>query len=89
VARFPTIKEKLRSTLLNLVAKERDGEVVDRIAIKNACDMLVGLGIDTLDVYVDDFENSFLGESAEFYKVNHKQLFFKIFGGNFCFKRQR
>ena len=39
------------------------------MAIKNACQMLMILGIDTRSVYEECFEKPFLEESAEFYKV--------------------
>ena len=42
---------------------------LSRMAIKNACQMLMILGIDTRSVYEEDFEKPFLTESAEFYKV--------------------
>lgn len=56
-------------TLLNLIKLERRGEVIDRIAIKNACQMLMILGITGRLVYEEDFEKPFLEQSAEFYKV--------------------
>lgn len=40
------------------------------MAIKNACMMLMALGIDSRCVYEEDFEVPFLRESAEFYQVN-------------------
>lgn len=49
--------------------RERKGEVVDRIAIKNGCQMLMVLGINSRSVYEEDFERPFLQQSAEFYKV--------------------
>ena len=39
------------------------------MAVKNACHMLMNLGIDSRTVYEEDFEKKFLEESAEFYKV--------------------
>ena len=39
------------------------------MAMKNACHMLMNLGIDSRTVYEEDFEKKFLAESAEFYKV--------------------
>ena len=39
--------------------------------IRNACQMLMILGIDTRSVYEEDFEKPFLEESAEFYKVRN------------------
>lgn len=50
--------------------RERRGEIVDRIAIKNACQMLYVLGIDNRSVYEEDFEGPFLQQSAEFYRVS-------------------
>jgi len=46
-----------------------------RGAVKNACQMLMLLGIETRQVYVEDFEQPFLLESREFYMVTHlKQI---------------
>ncbi|EDO27789.1 predicted protein, partial [Nematostella vectensis] len=70
VVRYGNIRDHLCQTLLSLVRKERRGEVVDRMAIRNACQMLVILGIDSRHVYEEDFERPFLEESAEFYKVS-------------------
>jgi cullin 3 len=44
VVRYPQIKHHLRQTLLEMVYKERRGELTDRSAIKNACQMLMALG---------------------------------------------
>lgn len=49
--------------------KERKGEIVDRSAIKSACQMLVLLGVTSRSVYEEDFERPFLAQSAEFYRV--------------------
>ena len=58
-----------------MVARERRGEIVDRIAIKNACQMLMLLGINNnRQVYEEDFERPFLQQSVEFYKVIINQL---------------
>ncbi|KAF6040014.1 CUL3 [Bugula neritina] len=68
------IREKLTSTLLDMVAKERRGEVVDRGAVKNACQMLMALGIDSRTVYEEDFEQPFLARSADFYKAESQKF---------------
>jgi cullin 3 len=57
-----------------MVMRERKGEVVDRIAIKNACQMLMVLGINSRSVYEEDFERPFLQQSAEFYRVSYCKL---------------
>ncbi|KAF8769975.1 Cullin-3 like protein [Argiope bruennichi] len=41
VVRYGCIRDHLRETLLDMVMRERRGEVVDRLAIKNACQMLM------------------------------------------------
>ncbi|KAL4220045.1 Cullin-3 [Mactra antiquata] len=74
VVRYQTINEHLRHTLLDMVAKERRGEVVDRGAVKNACQMLMILGIETRQVYVEDFEQPFLSESREFYQTESQKF---------------
>jgi cullin 3 len=52
-----------------MVVRERRGEIVDRLSIKAACQMLMVLGIDSRAVYEEDFERPFLAQSAEFYRV--------------------
>ena len=74
VVRYGCIRDHLRETLLDMVMRERKGEVVDRIAIKNACQMLMVLGINSRSVYEEDFERPFLQQSAEFYRVSCRQL---------------
>lgn len=74
VVRHPTIRDHLRTTLLEMVARERRGEVVDRGAVKNACQMLMVLGIDSRNVYEEDFERPFLEQSAEFYKSESQKF---------------
>lgn len=54
--------------------RERRGEKVDRMAIKNACQMLMVLGINSRSVYEEDFERPFLQQSAEFYKVESQKF---------------
>ncbi|PAV88495.1 hypothetical protein WR25_23120 [Diploscapter pachys] len=62
------IIEHLRATLLSLIAEERRGNTIAWQGIKNACQMLVALGIDSRGVYEHQFENPFLKETAEYYR---------------------
>ena len=60
-----------------------------RGAVKNACQMLMVLGIDSRNVYEEDFERPFLEQSAEFYKVllsNNIPLLSLIWIFNLCEK---
>ncbi|XP_019868057.2 cullin-3-A isoform X2 [Aethina tumida] len=74
VVRYGCIRDHLRGTLLDMVMRERHGEKVDRISIKNACQMLMVLGIKSRSVYEEDFERPFLQQSAEFYKVESQKF---------------
>ena len=60
VVRHGNIRDHLRETLLEMVMKERKGEVIDRLAVRNACQMLMKLGIESRSVYEEDFERPFL-----------------------------
>ena len=70
MVRYGCVRDHLRETLLGMVAREGRGEVVDRSAIKNACQMLTLLGINNRQVYEEDFKRPFLQQSAEFYRVS-------------------
>ncbi|XP_014249624.1 cullin-3-A isoform X2 [Cimex lectularius] len=74
VIRYGCIRDHLRVTLLDLVMRERKGEVVDRMSIKNASQMLMVLGINSRSVYEEDFEKPFLQQSAEFYKIESQNF---------------
>ncbi|KAG1678291.1 hypothetical protein FOA52_013912 [Chlamydomonas sp. UWO 241] len=65
VVRNPHIRERMLSILLDLVHKERTGEMVDRSLIQSTTQMLSDLG---QAVYVEDFETPFLVAAADFYK---------------------
>lgn len=53
---------------------ERNGEVINHLAIKNACQMLMSLGINTRTVYEEDFERPFLAQSASFYIIESQKF---------------
>ncbi|XP_070538855.1 cullin-3-like [Ptychodera flava] len=74
VVRYGCIRDHLRQTLLDMVARERRGEVVDRGSVKNACQMLMVLGIDSKAVYEEDFETPFLEQSSEFYRLESQKF---------------
>ncbi len=74
VVRYGSIGNHLRTTLLDMISRERKGEVIDRLAAKNACQMLMMLGIGQRKVYEDDFETHFLSQSSEFFKVESQKF---------------
>jgi cullin 3 len=74
VVRYGNIRDHLRETLLAMVMRERKGEVIDRLAVRNACQMLMQLGIESRSVYEEDFERPFLQQSAEFYRFESQKF---------------
>jgi len=74
VVKHGRIRDRVSQTLLSLVRRERQGKVVDRMAIKNTCEMLLAQGINSRSVYEDYFEKPFLDESAEFFKLESQIL---------------
>ncbi|GJU73314.1 cullin-3A-like protein isoform X1 [Tanacetum coccineum] len=64
------IQTRLRDTLLEIVQKERSGEVINRGLMRNIVKMLMDLGP---SVYQQDFEKPFLDVSANFYRGESQQ----------------
>uniref|UniRef100_A0A7S2W0A7 Cullin family profile domain-containing protein n=1 Tax=Rhizochromulina marina TaxID=1034831 RepID=A0A7S2W0A7_9STRA len=67
IERHPQVRDRLRQILLENVAMERAGQLIDRILMKHTLAMLADLGIDGLSVYEEDFEAHFLGATRNFY----------------------
>lgn len=70
VLHFGQVRERLQSTLLDLIAQDRKGEPMDRTTVKGVCTMLMELGAGSRIVYEQDFEKSFLAESAAYFYVS-------------------
>lgn len=66
------MRYRLQETLLDMIVRERTGQVVDRIAIKNVCQILMSLKFNNNDVYEEIFEKPFLEQSTQFYRVSVK-----------------
>lgn len=64
------IHKRLQDTLLELVQRERTGEVINRGLMRNVIQMLMDLGS---SVYQEDFEKPFLDVSADFYRLESQQ----------------
>ncbi|KAL6049859.1 Cullin-3A isoform A [Balamuthia mandrillaris] len=74
IARAPRIKDRLLKTLLGLVEKERRGEVINRSLVKSITQMLIDLGVNSRNVYEEDFERHFLETSADFYRIESQEF---------------
>ncbi|KAG8066446.1 hypothetical protein GUJ93_ZPchr0004g40219 [Zizania palustris] len=71
VVRSPKIHGRLLDTLLELINRERMGDVINRGLMRNSTKMLMDLGP---SVYRDDFEKPFLEVSESFYSVESQQF---------------
>ncbi|EGC36121.1 hypothetical protein DICPUDRAFT_151475 [Dictyostelium purpureum] len=74
VAHCPSIKDRLLNTLLSMVQKEREGEIIDRILIKNIVEMLIDLGVNSKGVYIEDFEKPLLLKTSSHYQAQSQSL---------------
>ncbi|XP_063729790.1 cullin-3-A-like [Symsagittifera roscoffensis] len=71
------VKKHLRETLMLSIERERRGEMIDRAAIKNACTILMNVGIYDTKFYEDYFEIHFLKQSKQFYQLESQELLAK------------
>jgi cullin 3 len=71
ILRSPKIRDRLLDTLLDLVHRERTGEVINRGLMRNITKMLMDLGP---TVYQEDFEKPFLEAAADFYRLESQQF---------------
>eukprot|EP00210_Caulerpa_lentillifera_P002107 g2022.t1 len=65
VIQRPVVSDRLRSILLDMIYKERVGEIIEKPLIRSITKMLTELGE---HVYRSEFEVHFLTDSADFYK---------------------
>jgi cullin 1 len=52
----------------DFLCSEREGEVIDRVLMKNCLSMLVEVNVNSLDVYISDFEREFLQTTQQYYE---------------------
>nr|XP_023884674.1 cullin-3A-like [Quercus suber]POE70325.1 cullin-3a [Quercus suber] len=77
---------RLQDTLLVLVHRERNGEVINRGLMRSIIKMLMDLGS---SVYQDDFEQHFLEVSANFYGLESQQYIESCDCGDYLKKAER
>ncbi|XP_059297906.1 cullin-1-like [Lycium ferocissimum] len=55
------------NAVILLIEKEREGEQIDRVLLKNVLDIFVEIGSGTMVYYVNDFEDAMLRDTATYY----------------------
>ena len=66
VVNNPRIRRRMRSCMLDMIRRERDGETVSGDALREVTSMLMTLGE---SVYVDEFETNMLDETTSYYRA--------------------
>eukprot|EP01126_Amoeba_proteus_P042960 TRINITY_DN4684_c0_g1_i2.p1 TRINITY_DN4684_c0_g1~~TRINITY_DN4684_c0_g1_i2.p1 ORF type:complete len:679 (-),score=112.16 TRINITY_DN4684_c0_g1_i2:419-2371(-) len=77
IARNTRIQPRILAILLRSIQRERGGEVINRLLIKNITQMLVDLGspgIKQRSVYEEDFEVQFIESSRKFYRTESQSF---------------
>jgi len=66
---FNAVKRDVRSAILELIRRERECEIIDRKLVKEVVAIFVEMGgaRNSLEVYVNDFEELLLSTTADFY----------------------
>lgn len=62
------IGDRLRDSLLELIKNDRKSNQINWHGIKNACEMLISLGLESRRVYEEEFERPLLKETSDYYK---------------------
>ncbi|GLJ44920.1 hypothetical protein SUGI_0945710 [Cryptomeria japonica] len=86
IVKIPKIRDRLLDTLLDLVHRERTGEIINRGLMRNIIKMLMELGA---SVYQDDFEKPFLDVTADFYRIESQQFIECCDCGDYMKKAER
>ncbi|RHY77671.1 hypothetical protein DYB38_000920 [Aphanomyces astaci] len=64
---FSAIKKDVVDAMLELIEKEREGEIVDTTLLRNCIEVFETMGMGSLDVYTSDFEEPFIKRSTAYY----------------------
>lgn len=70
----PQLKHRLITLLLQDVAHERNGKMVERTQLRSAVHMLLEVGVHSRKIYEQEFEAPFLAETSEYYRLEANQL---------------
>ncbi|KAL5203429.1 hypothetical protein ABZP36_014381 [Zizania latifolia] len=66
---YHEIKGQVKGAVIALIDKEREGEQIDRALLKNVLDIFVEIGLGSMEYYENDFEDSLLKDTTDYYSV--------------------
>ena len=70
----PQIVDRIKDILLEMIQKERTGQIINRNLIKNITQMLTGLRVGSKNVYEEVFEQHILTSTATFYRLESQEF---------------
>lgn len=70
----PQIVDRIKDILLEMIQKERTGQIINRNLIKNITQMLTGLRVGAKNVYEEVFEQHILTSTATFYRLESQEF---------------
>lgn len=65
---YVEVKRKAKDAVLKLIEREREGELIDKVLVRNILDIFIEVGMGGMESYEKDFEEPMLQETAQFYK---------------------
>ena len=67
---YKEVKDNARDAILVLIQRDRDGEEIDTSLVKSVLGIYVEMGLNSMEMYENDFEQKMLSETSTFY--SHK-----------------
>ncbi|GJZ80517.1 cullin-1-like protein [Tanacetum coccineum] len=64
---YEETKGKAKDAVIVLINKEREGEQIDRALLKNVLGIFVEIGMESMDFYINDFEDFMVTDSSDYY----------------------
>lgn len=83
-----TLSPKLTSLLLEMIKRDRDGEMIERDIIKSISNMLIEVSLNSRQMYKEILEDSLFEETDKFYDFESKRLIDEIQASEFLKKAE-
>ncbi len=68
------IKPRLIQRLIDEIKRDRNGEIIDKGAVRQAVHMLLEVGVQSRKIYEQEFESVLLADTVEYYRLESNQL---------------
>ncbi|CAH0475607.1 unnamed protein product [Peronospora belbahrii] len=69
---FQKVKKRVQDAMIQLIEKERNGEMIDTMLMRNCIEIFEVMGMQSLDVYQTCFEQDLVRTSARYYERKSK-----------------